>query len=124
MAASGAWVGTIGACGGEGIATRAELLRPGFNGAGGLSPETLAGADAGAGTAALGLPAALLAGTGALAAVFFGAAGEAVFGDSPWSAGWLDLAAVFTVGGVALGAGWTFTAGLAIAWAGALVFFS
>ena len=114
MAASGAWVGTIGACGGEAIATRAELLRPGFKGAGGLSPDALTGGEA-TGNVALGLTAALLAGAGALLTVFVDTAGVA---------DWLDLAAVFTVWGVALGAGWTFTAGLAIAWAGAWVFLS
>jgi hypothetical protein len=79
-----------------------------------LSPDALAGGEA-AGNVALGLTAALLAGAGALLTVFVGTAGVA---------DWLDLAAVFTVWGVALGAGWTFTAGLAIAWAGAWVFLS
>jgi hypothetical protein len=67
---------------------------------------------------ALPTGAAGLAGT-----AFLGAASAVVFWDSTWLAGWLDLAAVFTVLMAALDAGWTFTAGLAVAWAGAWVFF-
>jgi hypothetical protein len=96
------------------MATRAELLRPGFSGTGVLSPEALAGATEGS---TFGL-AADLAGT-----AFLGAASADVFWDSTWLAGWLDLAAVFTVLMAALDAGWTFSAGLAVAWAGAWVFF-
>jgi hypothetical protein len=86
-----------------------------------LSPDALAGATEGG---AFGLTAALLMGAAGLAdTAFLGAASADVFWDSTWLAGWLDLAAVLTVLMAALDAGWTFTADLAVASAGAWVFF-
>jgi hypothetical protein len=74
--------------------------------------------------AAFGVTTALPAGAAGLAGnAFLGAASADVFSDSAWLAGWLDLAAVFTVLMAALDAGWTFSADLAVAWAGAWVFF-
>jgi hypothetical protein len=65
----------------------------------------------------------LLLWSAGLSNIFLGSAGVAVFWDSIGLADGLDLTAVFTVWGVALGAGWTFKSGLAAAWAGAGIFF-
>ena len=57
MAASGAWVGTMGAGGGNWDGARAELLRPGFNAGGEVMGVVLSingGAGFGAGTVAGG----------------------------------------------------------------------
>lgn len=89
MAAFGAWVGTIGAGGGDCAAVRAELLRPGLSGGGALSVDIGGGAGAGLGAGAAA------AGAGAAAVVFVAAFAGTGAGDLGAIGITADLACTF-----------------------------